>query len=440
VAIKYFLFFCFYIFFIDLFGLQDAKDCKIIASANGQYVYALWLQNDSLNDIVQFASSYNYASTWSIPTALSTSSQDAKSASFVSANADSTIYTIWTRFNGANDIVQFRRSLDYGQNWQNTIDLSTPNQNAKYPCIATNSNGTNIYAAWSRLNGTNDIIQFTKSNNSGSSFASVVDLSSTGQDASTPQISTNSTDSSLGIVWIRYNGTKNVVQFAHSANGGNTWDTIKDLSDGNNNCKDPQISVLDSHIYVFWLETINSIDTIMFTKSEDNGTTFSTSLNINWIYSVSALNFCTSINGQYLNTSVSAENGKYYTIHVMPSKNYGDAWSIFDIPKYGTDSINPDICSSPDGQNIYVIWVKFNGANYIAQLSYSNDFSNSWLNNPIDLSIAGQNAKKPKIATGQNGQYVYAIWARSNGIKDVVRVVLSSNYGASFSTPVTISN
>jgi hypothetical protein len=432
------LFFSLYLLCTNIFGLQDAKDCKIIASNNGQYVYSLWIQNDSLNDVVQFAYSYNYASTWSVPTELSSGSQDAKSAGFISTNAYSTIYTIWSRFNGANYIIQFRRSLNYGQNWQNTMDLSAPNQDAKDSCIATNSNGTNIYAAWSRSNGTNDIIQFTKSNNSGSSFASVVDLSSTGQDASTPQIATNSTDSSLGIVWIRYNGTKNVVQFGHSANNGDTWDNIRDLSNGNNNSKEPKIIIIDNYIYVSWIETINSIDTMMFTKSEDNGTTFSDPYNIDWFYSSYDLNFCSNSDGQYLYASTYTSNGKYNTIHVMSCYNYN--WIINDIPKYGNDSINPDICTSADGQYIYVTWLRFNKTNYIAQLSYSNNFSYSWLNSPIDLSIAGQDAKTPKIAISQDAQYVYVVWTRSDGTKDVVRTTFSNNYGASFSIPVTISN
>ena len=51
-----------------------------------------------------------------------------------------------------------------------------------------------------------------------------------------------------------------------------------------------------------------------------------------------------------------------------------------------------------------------------------------------------ENAKNPQIISDVDGMHVYAIWARSNGVEDVIQVSSSNSFGSSWSTPITISN
>ena len=52
----------------------------------------------------------------------------------------------------------------------------------------------------------------------------------------------------------------------------------------------------------------------------------------------------------------------------------------------------------------------------------------------------GQNAKNPQIITSLPGMDTYAIWARSDGTKDVIEFSYTRYYGSSWSNPITLSN
>src|SRR5687768_9648165 len=71
------------------------------------------------------------------------------------------------------------------------------------------------------------------------------------------------------------------IYFKKSENNGNTFSKPINLS--NNTCfsEHPQIAISKNEIFIVWADNTNSNNTeIMFTKSEDNGTTFSKVINL----------------------------------------------------------------------------------------------------------------------------------------------------------------
>ncbi|NGX34233.1 MAG: hypothetical protein K1060chlam1_00584 [Candidatus Anoxychlamydiales bacterium] len=425
--------------------VKNAKNPKITTILRSNYVYDVWIKNDGVNDRIQTARSQDYGSNWDSPIYLSAADQDASSFSLGVDSLEKDLFAIWVRSNGTNDIVQFSSTLNYGQPWDAPIDLSLPNQDASSPDIVSDFIGEKIYTIWARSNGTNDIIQFSKSLDFGQTFSTPIDLSATLQNAKTPKIATSFAQNCICTIWERSNGTNDVIQFKHSSDFGNTWDSVVDLSETVSNARNPQVLTNGSYIYTIWerekLDEAWAYGT-EFRKSMDSGTTFSDVYGISpYVYSVNKSKMVCSNDAQYIYVSWYISNGMYTDAQVVVSKDYGYSFDgAFILNNFGKNCIDTDIATDINGQNTYIVWARSNGTNDIIQLGKSNDYGAHWTNIGHDLSLPGQDAKNPSVKTSDSGDKVFVIWARSDGTKDVIEEVYSNDYGASFSIPQTVSN
>jgi hypothetical protein len=104
------------------------------------------------------------------------------------------------------------------------------------------------------------------------------------------------------------------------------------------------------------------------------------------------------------------------------------------------------IATDASGKYVYAIWDRSNGTNSIVQTAFSSDFGVTWIN-PVavtgssipNLSLDGKEAGVSKIATNASGQYVYAMWERSNGTNFIVQTARSSDFGVTWVNPSTVT-
>jgi len=91
-----------------------------------------------------------------------------------------------------------------------------------------------------------------------------------------------------------------------------------------------------------------------------------------------------------------------------------------------------------DGDTITAIWYGFDGTDYRVQTSFSTDAGANW-SFPLTISAAGQSATDPQLVT--NGTTITAVWSRFEvrGSANVIQSSFSVNGGASWSTPRIIS-
>ncbi|NGX28918.1 MAG: hypothetical protein K940chlam1_01106 [Candidatus Anoxychlamydiales bacterium] len=421
--------------------IENAKNPQISTNGYGQYVYLIWAQNDGTNDIIQGASSSNWGKIFSTPISLSEAGQDAYIPTMVDSDRQSHIYAMWTRSNGLNDIIQFDASKNFFSGWLNPEDLSSPGQTASNPQITIDDLGQHIYAAWIRSNGTNNMVQFIKSSNFAKSWSNIVDLSEVGQDAQNININVSSMRQCICAIWQRSNGTNDIIQFRHSSDAGDNWDSVVALSASGQNAKTPKILSKDYAIQTVWVRSNGTNDIIQTRCSKDNAQTWENVIDLSDTgQNAKDPQIAADFSGRYSYCTWVRSNGTNDIIQVSSTGNYGTTWSSsIDLSTSGQNAKNPQIATDNVGQNIYVIWTRSNGTNDIIQLSYSSDYGTTWTA-PIDLSEVGQDAKNPQIMTDYPGMDVYAIWARSDGSKDVIEFSRSYLYGSSFSSPVTISN
>lgn len=319
----------------------------------------VWERDDGANTIVQ-AAVRPAGGVWHAPVDLSAPGQNAFDAQVaVDAQGDAT--AVWDRFNGSNYIVQ-SASRPSGGVWQAPVDLSVAGGDAVIPQVALDANG-DATAVWIRSNGTNDVVQ-TAIRPAGGVWQATVDLSVPGQEAREPRIAVNA-HGEAAAVWRRSDGANTIVQGAIRPAGG-VWQAPVDLSATGQKALGPQVAIdPQGDATAVW--------------QRPNGT----------------------------NTIVQAAT--------LPA---GGVWQApIDLSAVGQDAFNPELALDAQG-NGTAIWQRSNGATYIVQAA-THAASGLW-QPPVDLSVTGQNADLPQVALDAHGNAV-AVWQRFDGTADVIQ-------------------
>lgn len=230
---------------IDIFlSVYTVSFPQIATSSDGKYVYAVWISNDGINDLIQFNFSSNYGVDWSDPATtpgdspyLSVNGQDSENPQIATSDSGKYVYATWSRKNnGTNTVIQVAISSDYGITWINPLsttgtnhlppNLSIDNVNSLGCQLTTNSSGRNVYAVWS--SGAPSNIQFAASLDYGASWLNPIttslsttspNISQSGQNATGQEVATNVNGDKVYLIWNRKNdGTHDVIQVSDGIN------------------------------------------------------------------------------------------------------------------------------------------------------------------------------------------------------------------------------
>jgi hypothetical protein len=132
------------------------------------------------------------------------------------------MYTVWQSKVGKSSNIFFKRSIDNGSSFQDTINLSDNLGNSSYPQVATSAR--NVYVIWKNDNSNfGNQIFFKRSTDSGYSFGrkfSKVDISNTTASIGSPQIEADGRY--VNIIWSEKNASNGNWQlwFTRRVNSG----------------------------------------------------------------------------------------------------------------------------------------------------------------------------------------------------------------------------
>ena len=232
------------------------------------------------------------------------------------------------------------------------------------------------------------------------------------------------------------NNDSRIVNYPHS--------NITNLTNNNEDSIYGQIEAFDNNVYVVWQESVSkslpehNYD-IFFAKSEDNGKTFGTPINLsnntefserpqiavskNGIFIVWAET--TNPNNKEIMFTKSLDNGKTFSNPINLSSN-------------SKDSYNQEI--SAFNENVYVVWQdtdkKNNDTNGIIMFKSSTNTGNTF-NNSIEV-INNTYSAFPKI--NSYGNYVYIVWNNENKKNGGLFFVKSFDKGNNFDNITKLSN
>src|SRR5262249_37125964 len=122
----------------------------------------------------------------------------------VAVGSDGTATVVWVLSDGSDEIVQERRIAPGGTPHATTHDLSAPGQDATPPRVAVAPDGT-ATVVWVRSDGSNQIVEERRITPGGTPDTTY-DLSATGQNAGEAQVAVGS-DGTATVVWTRSNGS-----------------------------------------------------------------------------------------------------------------------------------------------------------------------------------------------------------------------------------------
>jgi hypothetical protein len=207
------------------------------------------------------------------------------------AAIDNNVYLIWQEsitdnLNEKNYDIYFKKSEDQGNTFSKPINLSNNTGFSEHPQIAVSKNG--IFIVWAdNTNSNNTEIMFTKSEDNGTTFSKVINLSNNSKNSNNVEIS--AFDENVYVVWQdidHNNNNKNSsIMFKSSLDSGNTFNDTIQLATNTNDAY-PKVNSYQDYVYIVWNSENNRLSKdiensgLFFIKSSDKGNTFENSIRI----------------------------------------------------------------------------------------------------------------------------------------------------------------
>jgi len=322
-------------------------------------------------------------------------------------------------------------ALAVSTSWSTPANLSATGQTANNPHITVDASGR-ATAIWAHWNGANNIMQASSSLN-GATWSTPANLSATGYDANSPEITVDGSGLATAVWYIAVGGN-NIVQASTSLNGA-TWSTPANLSATGYDAYLPQITVAGSGLTTaVWFRRDGANNTIVQASTSLNGVTWSTPANLS-AAGRDADRPQITVNGTGLATAVWHRSDGANTIVQASTSLNGGAWStVANLSAAGQGASNAQI--TVDGSGLATaVWTRSDGVNYIVQASTSLNGA-TW-STVADVSVAGVYTSGPQISVNGTG-LATAVWHRSDGANTIVQASFFDS-GVPVTPPATTS-
>ena len=255
----------------------NAGDSWYPATAvDGQNIYVVWYDNTPGNYQIYFKKSDDGGTTWTKSKRLTWNAGDSYGAKI--AVDGSNIGVVWSNNTPGNYEIYFKRSDDGGTTWTPNKRLTNNAGTSAGTDIAVD--GSNIYVVRQDNTPGNLEIYFKKSDDGGTTWTTNKRLTWSDSSSAVPAIAVDG--SNIYVVWQDTESGNDVIYFKKSDDGGVTWTANKRLTNTAGGSYDPAIAVDGPNIYVAWDDDTPGNYEIYFKKSDDGGTTWTTSKRLTW--------------------------------------------------------------------------------------------------------------------------------------------------------------
>ena len=278
---------------------------------------------------------------------------------------DNNVYAIWADDTSGNREVLFTRSEDKGTSFEKIKNLSNNTSDSFNQEITVF--GDNVYVVWlDQGEGDNTNIFLKASADGGATFGRTVSISSNANQESFPKVAAY--EGSVYIAWNMLPETSDEIDnsglfFVRSLDAGNTFDNIIKLNK-EDDFGELQIAAFDETVYVV-SGGLHSLDVngLFFTKSIDGGRSFSEDVTID--------ESGTFVNP--LNVEVGAYDEQFSYVAAQGSISGNEEILLLETTGNNSTRVinlsnNPKISECPSiavaGDNIYVVWEDMTPGNH----------------------------------------------------------------------------
>ncbi|MGI9010833.1 MAG: sialidase family protein [Nitrososphaeraceae archaeon] len=186
-----------------------------------------------------------------------------------------------------NDDDSNNKTLASGVVFSNVTNITNNTKDSVYAQIV--ANGNNVYVVWQESitgnpYGNNYEIYFKKSEDNGNTFSKPINLSNNTGFSEHPQIAASK--NGIFIVWADNTDSNNTeIMFTKSVDNGTTFSKPINLSNNSQNSNNQEISAFNENVYVVWQDidqnnNNNKNSSIMFKSSIDSGNTFNDTIEL----------------------------------------------------------------------------------------------------------------------------------------------------------------
>lgn len=247
---------------------EYSGETQLSVDRNG-LVTAIFFAEDATSSSIKSSTSYR-GGAWSSPATLSQPGHDVGNPQ-IAADANGLATAVWRSYDGTRWLITSRTSRNGGV-WSAPITLNANLDNGQSPVITADSNGL-ATAIWVNNDGTNTIVQSSKSLNGGA-WSAPVNLSRTGSSASQPFLSVNAVGL-VSAVWTLYlNGIFHVIESSTSLGSG-PWSNPQIISPEDRHSYDPKISVDSTGRSVAVWKMQGNSESVIQTKTRSSAGTWS---------------------------------------------------------------------------------------------------------------------------------------------------------------------
>ena len=351
---------------------------------------------------------------------------------------ENNVYVVWQEsviesLPEHNYDIFFIKSENKGRSFSNPINLSNNNEYSERPQMAVSKNS--IFIVWAENvdnnNNNNKQIMFTKSEDNGTTFSKVINLSNNSKNSDNPEISVF--NENVYVVWqesdknnTNTKNNKNIV-FKNSLDNGNTFNNSLELI---KNTKDafPKINSYGNNVYIVWNnENKNNNSGLFLVKSSDKGNSFEKGTKLTDQSNSGESQIAVDKNevlvvwGGFLSKNIdniyyvkSNDNGNTFTdAKIISDKKNSNSNNINDYRNFNEIINNPINVEVPNNNLSFVVWQNtFSNENadiLVLLLNNNNQTDNSnYTMKLLNLSNNTSFSECPSIAIANNN--VYVIW------------------------------
>lgn len=317
------------------------------------------------------------------------------------AAADSFVHVCWRDSRDGNLEIYYKRSTDNGLSWEEDVRMTNSPDSSSSPILAVSGNYVYLFYI-DKIDGNFDVY-FRLSSNKGESWGDVFRVLESPGISGVPNIAVDGSE--IHLVWREVVNGNYETFYTKSSDQGDSWSQEVNLSNDMPMSYNQCIAKLGNKIFVIW-ERAGSPSINLFDISTDNGDT--------WSASPSALNEYYSRNLPQL---FSSDNKLYYVWNDFKNGNWeiysiyyditNDKWSDeMRLSNASGNSMWPSVTAS--GNDIYVFWQDDRNANNEIFYQHSSDLGKTWSGETLLTDNNGTMSQRPNVAI--SGESVHVVW------------------------------
>ncbi|MBN1273887.1 MAG: exo-alpha-sialidase [Candidatus Aminicenantes bacterium] len=318
------------------------------------------------------------------------------------------INVAWYEFFPSPCDIYFSRSADEGVSWTQAINVSNTSGVSKVPAIVVDSTGK-LSIAWHDNSPGEFDIYFSTSTDNGVIWSQVKNISSNSEESARPRMAVDSTGN-LNLVWNDMAPGNNEILFSRSTDGGAAWSTPVNISKTASRSIHPRITVDSAgNLNAAWEDDVTGVYLIHFSRSTDNGQTWSTPV---IVYNSTSGNGHAALavdgEGNIILFFIGYANPATIVPFFCRSTDGGQTWSTpVNVSNRQGPSYSNTVAVDSAG-NINVAWYEDNPSPVEIYYTRSIDNGASWFQ-PMNISNNSSASAIPSIAVDGAGN-VYIVW------------------------------